>query len=143
MKQVCELTKETTLKACEDQPMRRRWLVAGCLVVATFAACGGGDGGDEEPADQKATAEAPSQAQLDSLETVLKNAATAEEAYAVENFTYTASVTELEATGLNVPPDITVEVVAATDSSYCLEASLDGTVMYLDSATNDAQEGNC
>ena len=124
------------------QSMRRLWLVAGCVVVVSFAACGGDEGGDEKPS-QKSAAEAPSQAQLDSLETALKNAATAEEAYAVDNLTYTASLTDLEATGLKLPSDITLEVVAATDSSYCLEASLDGTVMYLDSETRDPQEGTC
>lgn len=117
--------------------------VLACLVAAGLAACGGDDGGNDKPAEQESSAEGPSQAQLDSLETALKNAATAEEAYAVDNLTYTASVSDLEATGLTVPSGVTLEVAAATDSSYCLEASLDETVMYLDSETRDPQEGTC
>ncbi len=118
--------------------MRRGWFIAGCVVILSFGACGGDEGGDDT-----SSAETPSEQQLDTLETLLKNAATAQETYAVDNFTYTDSVAELEAAGLNVPPESNLEVVTATETEYCLEASADDTVMHLDSASGNPQEGTC
>lgn len=59
--------------------MRRGWMTAGCVVVLTLAACGGGEAGTSS-GDETST-EALSGEQLDTLETTLRNAATAEETY--------------------------------------------------------------
>ena len=119
---------------------RRGWLIA-AVVVLSFAACSD-DGGESETSGDEAT-EASSDEQLDTLETTLRNAATSQEAYAAENFTYTDSVADLEAAGLNIPSDHSLEVVTATETEYCLEASVDDAVMHLESAAGTPAEGTC
>lgn len=56
-------------------------------------------------------------------ESTLKNAATAEESYAtVNDGRYTDRIADLEAEGLQVPPEVVVSVFAS-DSAYCIEGS--------------------
>ena len=120
---------------------RRGWLIAACVIVLSFTACGDDGGGEAETSGNEAT-EGSSDEQLDTLETTLRNAATAEEAYAAENFTYTDSVADLETAGLNIPSDHSL-VITATETEYCLEASVDDAVMHLESAAGTPAEGTC
>jgi type IV pilus assembly protein PilA len=53
----------------------------------------------------------------------LKNAGTAQESHCARSpDCYTASTSALEAEGLTVPPDVTLSIVRADHSSYCMEA---------------------
>ena len=118
-----------------------------CLLVAfAFVACGGEEASDDTPAYQEEI-EAAAQAGAESrVESGLKNAATAQEAYFVDNMTYSTSLKQLEIDmGLKVPVGVTVDIADASDSGYCMTAtheSLDAT-NFVDSETLEPAEGDC
>ena len=73
--------------------------------------------------------------QLAQVESTLKNAATAQESYATvsKNQEYTESMSDLEAEGLQVPPNVQLTIVTGRDHQYCMEATsqeLGGTMHY-------------
>lgn len=118
-------------------------LIASCLVLLSFGACDSG-GGTETPSGEDASStEGPSTEQLNTLAATLRNAATAEETYAAENFTYTSSVADLEAVGLNVPSDHELEIVSASETEYCLQASIGEATMFIESGATQPIEGTC
>ena len=81
---------------------------------------------------------------LEALQSIVKNAAVAEESYLTSNGTYTDSVEDLEAEGLDVPEGITVEVEADEGTAYCIQASDDsGSVFHYDSTEGEPAQGPC
>ena len=106
--------------------------------------------GFEEAANKAgATGEDPSEGGevdegLEELQTVVKNAATAEESYITSNGTYSDSVEDLEGEGLDVPEGITVEITLNGNDAYCVQASDDsGSVFHFDSAVGRPEQGEC
>ena len=81
---------------------------------------------------------------LEALQSIVKNAATAQESYFTSNTEYAESVEELEAEGLDVPEGITVDITLVGQDGYCVQASDDsGSVFHYDSATGQAEQGEC
>ena len=79
------------------------------------------------------------------VETVLKNASTAEESYLVSNPSYTDSVDDLEAEGLTIPAMVDVTIPEATSNAYCIEATHEEMpgVWSLESGSVRPREGPC
>jgi hypothetical protein len=81
---------------------------------------------------------------LEALETVVKDAATAQEVYLTSNASYADSVEDLEAEGLQVPEGITVEITLTGNDGYCVQASDDsGSVFHYDSSVGQPEQGEC
>lgn len=81
---------------------------------------------------------------LEALESVVKNAATAEESYFTSNLAYTDSVEDLEGEGLDVPEGIAVEITLSGQDGYCVQASDDsGSVFRYDSSVGRPEQGEC
>lgn len=83
---------------------------------------------------------------LAQVESTLKNAATAQESYAVSNNgSYTNQVTDLEAQGLQVPPEIELAVFISPAESYCIEALSEelGGVLHYSSTEGTPRPGPC
>lgn len=57
----------------------------------------------------------------------LKNAATAQEAYLVDNDVYTTSETALGSEGYNATSTVTLDILSANASGYCMSAVADGS----------------
>jgi len=78
------------------------------------------------------------------IESILKNAATATEVYAVENGSYEgATFEDLKARGLQVEPGVTLAVATTTRNRYCLEASKQGIRFHYDSRVGTPELGPC
>ena len=118
-------------------PMKKKWLVAGCVILLSLTGCGV-DNEEPSPIEEAVPGE-----QQTTLETTLRSAATGEETFAAENFTYTNSLTDLQSVGLNIPSEHNVQIVSATESEYCIEASFDETTMYVSSGSVSPKEGTC
>ena len=72
--------------------------------------------------------------ELAQVESTLKNSAIAQESYATVNEgRYTDNISDLEAEGLQLPPNVQLTIVMAADQQYCMEATsqeLGGTMHY-------------
>ena len=112
--------------------MNNRKFVAGAvagllmigLVAAAIGAAGSGDSGsDSEPTPQEEASRLLEEHQ-DEVESALRNAAIATEAYAVDNNGDYTGVTlpDLEEQGFAAPPEVTIIVASATPADYCLVA---------------------
>src|SRR5688572_28398443 len=68
----------------------------------------------------------------DQVESMLKNAATAQESYATgHGGGYTTDVQDLVGQGLALDPEVTITIVSASELSYCIEGILtDGGSIY-------------
>lgn len=80
------------------------------------------------------------------VESALKNAATAQESYAVSNEgRYTDRLSDLEAEGLQLGPRIEVTIARAGRDGYCLEATAGGLVgaMHYSSTEGAPLPGRC
>lgn len=80
------------------------------------------------------------------VSSALKNAATAEESYAVgHDARYTKKVADLEREGLQLPAEIELRVVGPARESYCLEATMEGLVgkMHYSSIEGSPSPGPC
>lgn len=100
------------------------------------------DAGTSEP-DREAASQADPTAEMDGA---LKDAATAEESYALSNAgAYTPLVDDLVAEGFVVPDAVFVQVVTVGPGYYCIEAShVDTTaVRFYDSNVRSTQSGRC
>ena len=109
----------------DDAPPRVADLIAECAQGGAFADC------DDRVAE---------------LQSVLKNAATAEESYAVGNKgRYTRVLAELKAEGLQLPPGVELRVVGPVRDGYCIEAQARGVrgTMHYSSTTGSPEEGTC
>ena len=75
----------------------------------------------------------------------LKNASTAQESWFTDNDGYTLDTANLETEGLNLSEDVTLVVVSATTTAYCMSAEHDsgGAVFYLSSETGSPSETAC
>ncbi len=116
------------------------------VVLAAAVGCGSADDGEGVRNAPESTTPPPTTGPAltaQDVASVLKNAATAEEAYATEAMRYTTKVSDLEAQGLVVQPGVTVKVATATKTAYCLEASGAGIVLSYDSATGAPKRGRC
>lgn len=83
--------------------------------------------------------------QLAQVKSTLKNAATAEESYATVNEgRYTDQMADLEAEGLQVPPEVVVTVFAA-QTEYCIEGSSEelGATLHYASTEGTTAPGPC
>jgi flagellar biosynthesis/type III secretory pathway M-ring protein FliF/YscJ len=79
---------------------------------------------EDELSEKRAGAEAARAAIEDQVSASLRNAATAEESYAIShNGQYTDSIAELEAEGFQPDPEVVVTLVDASKVSYCIEAA--------------------
>ena len=81
---------------------------------------------------------------IQQVESALKNAATAEEAYLMNNGTYADSVPDLE--GFESAADVEITVERASDNRYCLEGRHDqipDEVWAYDSVTGRPRKGPC
>ena len=132
--------------------MVRNKLVTIGVVVLLVALIGGAllsSGVRDETKDRPAgdeTEDRPAAGRLtDSIESALKNTATAEERYLTINSEYTDSVATLkEEEGLAVPPGISVTIEARGATGYCIEASDDaGTLGHYDSDEGIPKDGGC
>lgn len=81
------------------------------------------------------------------VRSTLKNAGTAQESYCTVNRQcYTDSVPELEQEGLRIPADVTLMVVTADRTRYCIEAihsQIPNEVWSYDSLIGDSRNGPC
>jgi hypothetical protein len=110
------MTTGMDVKSC---PM---WVVAPFVVAASVAGCGAG-----KPA---ATAK-PS---ISALGSQLYAAATAQESYRLESGSYATNAADLAAQGMKAEPGVTLAVVSADASRFCLRAGGVGTLfLYYDS----------
>lgn len=113
-----------------DATMMRTALVA--LLVLT--ACGNdGDPAGVGPSPSTPSSHPPTAGAAADVGATLKNMATAEESYAVENQRYTKSVADLEAQGFE-PGEVRASVVSASATRFCLKVSGGGLTLYYDSA---------
>ena len=86
------------------------------------------------------------QAYISQIETRLKNAAIAEEAYFATQGEYTTSVESLEERGYQPIDDVSITVERASDERYCLEGRHDeiaDEVWSYDSLRGDSRKGPC
>lgn len=110
----------------------------------TEAANAAGDTSPEEaPAEGEGEGEEVDEG-LEALETVVKDAAVAEESYFTSELAYTDSVDDLEAQGFDVPEGITVDITLNGQDGYCVQASDDsGSVFRYDSSVGQPEQGEC
>lgn len=130
----------------------RRWYATVLVVLAT-AGCGGegaGDGAASAPSSTPPSTTAPPTTPAgtptptaNDLRSVLRMAAISEESYFVDTNAYTTDLRKLVEAGLEVPPGVTVKVVSATSSAYCLTATGGGLALYLDSDAGKPTETPC
>lgn len=118
----------------------------GLLIAAAIAVTGGGDGdGTAASCERGVDLQRCDEAQAE-VQSALKNAATAEESYAVSNQgRYTDHVSDLEAEGLQLPPRVEVTIALARRDDYCLEATYGGLVgaMHYSSTEGTPLPGRC
>lgn len=85
--------------------------------------------------------------QLAQVESSLKNAATAQESYATvsESHRYTDSISDLEAEGLQVPPNVQLTIMTGGGLKYCMEATSQelGGTMHYSSTEGTTRSGPC
>ena len=70
------------------------------------------------------------------MESALKNAATAQESYLTTSTAYTSNTALLGSVGFKSAPDVTISVISATGTAYCMRAghaSLTTVTYYYDS----------
>ncbi len=76
----------------------------------------------------------PARPSISALGSQLYAAASAEESYRLESGAYTANVADLAAQGMKAEPGVTMTVVSADASRFCLRAGGVGTLfLYYDS----------
>lgn len=75
----------------------------------------------------------------------LRNAAVAEESYYTDNSAYTGNTADLETEGWNPSADVTLTIVAADATSYCMQAvhNSGGDTWSFDSADGLTNGANC
>lgn len=75
----------------------------------------------------------------------LRNAAVAQESYFTDNDSYTANNADLEVEGWNPSSDVTLAVVSADTTSYCMQAvhNSGGDPWSFDSAGGLTEGNNC
>ena len=80
------------------------------------------------------------------MESALKNAATAQESFLTANTAYTSNTAALGSEGLKTAPDVSMGVIDATGTRYCMRAthsSLSGVTYYYDSNTGRPSTAVC
>ncbi len=80
---------------------------------------------------------------VDDVGAGLKDAAVAEEAYFSDNATYTTDLSKLLDEGMVPRAGVTVRVVSASRSAYCLAASGGAITLYYSTATGQISETPC
>ena len=103
---------------------------------------GGGGGGPCDPGVELQLCEEA----LVEVQSTLKNAATAEESFAVSHDgRYTGRLPALEREGLRLPPTVDLTITLIGQDGYCLEATSRGLVgsMYYSSAEGTPLPGAC
>jgi ABC-type glycerol-3-phosphate transport system substrate-binding protein len=105
-----------------DVNSRALRVVVPFVAAAALAGCGGG-----KPATARTS--------ISALGSQLYAAASAEESYRLESGAYTANAADLTAQGMKAEPGVTVTVVSADASRFCLRAGGVGKLfLYYDSA---------
>lgn len=121
--------------------MRGRSYVVALLFLA---ACGNDDGGTPQATQAPTTAAASTAAPSESdVASTLKEAAIAAEEYSVDKETYPANLAELTATGFQPIPGVTVAVVSASKTAYCLSAAGGGVTLYYSSTVGKVSPQRC
>ena len=109
-------------------------------------ALGGCAEGDREAAVGGGALDQIGKAHRVQLEAALRSAAVSEEAHFAVNGTYASSVGELTASGLTIPPDVSLVIAAATSSAFCVQgthAQLEGVTLHYANSPGAIQEGPC
>ena len=114
--------------------MRSRTPIATLLLVLAACSSAGAPGGKDVLAQAD-------RAKMTQVEATLSSAASGEQAHRSTEGTYT---TDVRALGANPPPDVTLTVVRADATQFCIEAThaaLDGTWHVTNSSAT--AEGSC
>lgn len=114
-----------------------RHLLAALLALA---ACGGGDDPGTTPTTPAPTTAAASR---NDVGQALKDAAIAAETYYSDTGRYDFDEGDLATQGFTAPPGVTVTVVSASGTEYCLSAAGGGVTLYYSTTSGNVSEQPC
>ena len=77
------------------------------------------------------------------VQTDLRNAAVAQETYFTTNQTYTVNLDNLQSLGFVPSPGVTIRIVTAGPSSYCMEGSASESATFRYDSSSGLAEGTC
>ena len=122
----------------------------GVLLAMALVGCGDdpsvSPGAASDPSPSVATSSArPTSAATSApnLGEVLRDASIAEEAYFTDSGTYTTDLGTLQEQGLEIPAGVTVRVIHASATRYCISVSGSAGTFYVDSETGQPGTTPC